>query len=314
MISPEQRERRRLGIGGSDAAAIVLGSDGFRTRLDVYAEKVLDLPDKTDATREAGNILEPAIRALAAAHLGVEIAPDPTTRVHPNRPWMLVHLDGLAADGGAFEAKALDWRKAKQLGEQGTDECLRPHFFQVQHAMEVADLPWTHVAYLVGPYDLRLYVVERDRELGGILAEWEWLFWRDNVQARVPPVEEDPAAMLRWQMRARKTGDEALVVEPGTSAYEAMRELAGAMKLRKDAQRIEAAAKARVMAMMGDARKVTCDIGKVSWSRGKRVAWAAVAKALHPPKALIAEHTSTSERFLPSFEDDDSGAENPTEE
>mgnify|MGYP003353102479 CR=1 FL=1 len=40
--TPEQLEKRRLGIGGSDVAAIC-GLNPYKTALDVYFEKVLIL-------------------------------------------------------------------------------------------------------------------------------------------------------------------------------------------------------------------------------------------------------------------------------
>ncbi len=315
MITAEQRQRRRQGIGASDAAAIVLGDDGFRTSLDVYAEKVFDLPDESDDQRAAGNILEPAIRELAARKLGVPIVPSPSTLVHPTRPWMIAHLDGEAGDGGVFEAKALDWRKAKLLGPEGTDACLRPHLVQVQHQLEVTGKPWGHVGYLVGPYDLRLYLVVRDEELGGMIAEAVTRFWHENVLARVPPEAESGEAQLRYNARAFSKGSsERLYADPGTPADEALRDLARARAATKAAKEIEKLAAARVQSLMGNARRIDCSFGHVTWSRGKSTAWASVVRELGgAPRALIDKHTKPSARFLPSF-DGDAGAESPTEE
>lgn len=315
MITAEQRQRRRQGIGASDSAAIILGDDGFRTVLDVYAEKVFELPDETNDQREAGNILEPAIRELAARKLGVPIRPSPQTFVHPTRPWMLAHLDGEVADGGVFEAKALDWRKAKLLGAEGTDQCLRQHLVQVQHQLEVTGKPWGHVGYLVGPYDLRLYLVVRDEELGGMIAETVGRFWHENVLARIPPEVESGEAQLRYNARAFATGTrEVLYADPGTRAEEALRDLARARAATRAAKEVERLAAARVQTLMGNARRIDCSFGHVTWSRGKKTAWASVVRELGgAPRPLIDKHTKPSARFLPSF-DGDAGAESPTEE
>lgn len=314
MITAEQRERRRSGLGGSDAPIVVLGADEFRTRLDVYADKVLPpAPEKSDSARDAGNALEAGIRTLAGRALGVRIDADAETHVHPKHPWMLVHLDGRSSDGGIFEAKALDFRKARNLGEPGTDECLRSHFVQVQHAMEVVDKPFAHVGYLVGPYDLRLFLVERDREIGRMIVGREGRFWREHVLARVPPPNDDTEAALRFNERAY-TGSKKAALEAtrGTPAYELLRELRDAVAARKRAHEIEDEIAARVQALMGEHRRIECDLGHVTWSGGgKSTAWKEVAAEAGASRELIQKHTKPSgRRFLPKFDDaDESGEE-----
>ena len=306
MISAEQRERRRQGIGGSDAAKIVLGADDFGTALDVYASKVLPLaPDDENPTTRAGNILEPAIRALAAAQLGMAILEAPETYTHPKHGFMLAHLDGLAADGGNVELKALDWRKALRLGEPGTDLCLRPHFIQAQHQMEVTGLPWSYVTYFCGTFDLRIFVVERDREIGAMIAEREGKFWNDHVLARVPPPGDVASQLAFNAARWTKADGEALYAAPESSAEEALVELREAKAAVKAARALEDVAKARVQALMADSPLLECDFGRVSWKPSKSVAWAAVARELRAPKDLIAKHTTTGRTMRSSFDGND---------
>jgi predicted phage-related endonuclease len=222
---------------------------------------------------------------------------------------MLANLDGLTSDGGLFEAKAIDWRKAKDLGDEGTDWTLPGHFIQVQHYMEVKAIPFAHVAYFVGAFDLRLFVVMRDEELGGMLAEREGLWWRTHVEARVPPEPVDVDAALRFN-RARfpEATADVLRVEAGTSAEEALRELRDARRARKAATDLEKLARARVESLMGSARRVECDFGHVTWSNGKTTAWAAVAREAGIPKSLAEKHTKPSRRFLPTFNGDEASA------
>ncbi len=304
-ISAEQRQARRDGIGSSDAAAIVLGHDGFRSALDIFCAKTLPLPDdEPDDQRADGNALEPAIRAMASRRLGVAITEDPKTYTSGV---MLAHLDGLAADAGGFEAKACDYRKARDLGEPGSDAILRPHLIQVQHAMEVTGLPWMHVGYLISAFDLRLFLVPRDRELGGMIRAGVESFWKDHVLARVPPPATDPASALRF-MRAKYPDASAieLQVEPGTSAYEALMDLRSSRQAVKAAKAVEALAAARVQDLMGSARKIVSDMGAVTWANQKgRTAWARVAREAAVPKEIIAKHTGASARkFSPKFNDD----------
>ncbi len=307
MITPAQRLARQKSIGSSDAAPVVLGADDYTDRLGVYASKVLPLPpDSTGDAAEAGNLLEPAIRAMAARELGVAIVEAPDTFVHPTRPYMTANLDGLVADGGLCEIKSIDWRKAKELGEPGTDAVLPKWLVQTQHQLEVTGLPWAHVAAFVSAFDLRMFLVPRDRELGEMIAERERIFWHDNVLARVPPPETDPASALRYAARLART-DDTLALDASTSAYEAMRELRDVKAQQKILKDLEALAKERIASFMGAARKVTCDLGSVSWTKeGKQTNWQAVARELGASAELVKKHTTTTARkFTPRFTADD---------
>lgn len=272
MITAAQRERRRQGVGGSDAAAIMLGADDYQTVLDVYCSKVFDAPDTASEVATIGNILEPAVRQIAALKLGVGVCEAPDTYVHPKHPWMLAHLDGDVDDGGIIECKAVDWRKAKNLGEPGSDFCLPGHYFQVQHQLEVTGRPWCHVAYFVSAFDVRLYLVMRDEEIGAAIVAKESAFWHDNVLARVPPDSDDAGARMRYlAMEHRGDARSApLVVAAGTSAGEAVLALRDARAARFAAQAIEKACIARVQSIMGDATRLECPWGSVGWSAAKK--------------------------------------------
>jgi putative phage-type endonuclease len=311
-LTPEQFEARRRGIGGSDAPAVVGGIDTYRnhTAVDVYIAKVLGTVRETTPVMLRGHRAEPLIREIAADELGVRIDVPTETLVHPEHPWMLANLDGLTNDGGLFEAKSIDWRKARdELGEEGTDFVLPSHFIQVQHYMEVADLPFAHVVYFVSLDDVRYYVVYRDREIGEVLVDREGRFWRDHVEAQVPPAPVDVGAALRLThaFYPRDTG-EVLRAPAGSTAEAALLELRDARRARKAAAEVEKLARARVEALMGTARRIECDFGGVTWSNSSRTAWAAVAKEAGIPKALIQKHTKPGRRFLPSFTGDEADA------
>lgn len=262
----------------------MLGADDYQTVLDVYCSKVYDAPDTTDEVATIGNILEPAVRQIAALKLGVGVREAPDTYVHPKHSWMLAHLDGEVDDGGIIECKAVDWRKAKNLGEPGSDFCLPGHYLQVQHQLEVTGRPWCHVCYFVSAFDVRLYLVMRDEEIGAAIVAKESAFWHDNVLARVPPDSDDAEARMRY-LAMEHRGDakrEVLTVAAGTSAYEALADLRDARRNRKMSEVSEKMAAARVQSIMGDSTRMVCDFGSVSWS---------------------ARNKKGTRRFTPTFDD-----------
>lgn len=144
-----------------------------------------------------------------------------------------------------------------------------------------------------------------------MIADREGRFWRENVLARVPPDPTDADEQLAFNTRLYADATKTVLRAPaGSSAEEALRELANARAARKAAQEIEKLAIARVQALMGTARRIDCDFGHVTWSRGQKTAWAAVVKELGgAPKRIVEKHTKPNARFLPSFDDGDSGAD-----
>ena len=90
-------EYRRLGIGGSDVAAI-LGISPFRTDRDLYYDK-LNIVTSDDegnwVAMEMGNLLEPLVARIFAKKTGLKIYQRKCMFQHPHYPWMLADLDYL---------------------------------------------------------------------------------------------------------------------------------------------------------------------------------------------------------------------------
>ena len=88
---------RRLGIGGSDAAAI-LGISPFRTARDLYYDKlnIVTADDEGNwVAMEMGNLLEPLVARIFAKKTGLKVFQRKCMFQHPHYPWMLADLDYL---------------------------------------------------------------------------------------------------------------------------------------------------------------------------------------------------------------------------
>lgn len=301
-LTPGQIAARRSGIGGSDAAAIC-GKHPSKRPIHVYQSKVLGIETVSNERIEWGNELEPIIRRKAAERLGLKIDEPKETFKHPAHPWMLANLDGVCSDGALFEAKNLDLAQSGRLGPIGSDFVLPEHFIQVQHYMEVRDADLTHVAYLVGGNNLRLYDVPRDREIGRALIEIEGEFWHRHVLDEVPPPEDDPEIVKEFlDARYRKSSGKLLPADADSDVERLLARLALARAARRAAERDELVLTNEVKAVIGEDEGIECRFGRVTWKPSKRTAWAAVAREMRAPADLIARHTSTSRRFLPRFE------------
>lgn len=314
-LTPEQRERRKTMLGGSDAGRLFGDKPD---PLGVYADKVLGRADESSGdAAELGTEMEGPERERAAKRLGVVINVPTETIIHPQYPWMGANLDGRIQGGGIWEGKVLfDREKASRLGEPGSDRVLPNHFWQCVHYMEVTGEPWTVVSYLLligRGAERRDFLIQRDEELGAQLIAHEERFWREHVIPQIPPATDDPFALTEYlaQKFPVVARTEPLRAEPGTGAEEALRELERTSRALKAAQKERQAAIARVQMILGDADRIECAFGKATWKASKSVAWASVARELGASPALVKKFTRVGRTFRSTFDDD---AESASEE
>lgn len=190
-------DRQRY-LGGSDIAAI-LGISPWRTPLDVYLDKTEgrqpEDPSKAKIFRR-GARMEPYILDLLAEEHGIEIVARNNRYIDPVHGFLAAEIDAESATGENIEAKSANQFAAKNWGEQGTDEIPVYYSAQGMHGMMITGAPATIFPVLIGSDDFRVYRLERDEELIGIIREKEVEFW-DRIQRREPPEPTTAADLLR---------------------------------------------------------------------------------------------------------------------
>ena len=193
-------DERRTGIGGSDAAAVV-GLSPWRTPLEVYLDKIGELPDSAEnEDMRRGTLLEPVVRQLYADATGRKVLiPDNIIR-NVDYPWALVNLDGISIGPTGYQ-RGLECKTARNKagwGEPGSADIPMVYLLQVQHGMAVAKLSVFDVAVFFGDFDFAIYEVEADAELIGLLMEREAAFWRMVKSRTVPDPVSVADVKLRW--------------------------------------------------------------------------------------------------------------------
>lgn len=183
-------ERRRTGIGGSDAGAII-GVSPWASRLSVYEEKRGLAPEREAPSERMlwGTRLEGAIIAGYEEDTGLRfVRGGRRFRRHPQMPWVIGHPDA-EADDRLLEVKTaaiLDER----WGEDGSAE-IPPHYYaQVQHYMVLRDKALTDVVVLVGGREMHRYSIPRDEPFIAALMEEESRFWYEHVAVGIPPAPD----------------------------------------------------------------------------------------------------------------------------
>lgn len=176
---------RDLGIGGSDAAAI-MGSTPYMDVMELWQRKLGMLPPiQTNAAMQRGHDLEPIARVEFELETGLHMRPG--CYIHPTLSHMRASLDGISADGKyilEIKAPGLTTHREALAGK------IKPYYFtQMQHQLAVtgAELCY-YCSYTDLPDIDPLYITEVHRDEAYIerLIQRETAFW-DYVQRKVEP-------------------------------------------------------------------------------------------------------------------------------
>lgn len=191
-LTAQQLANRK--IGGSSVATI-LGVNPYQTPLELYYEMRGELTHEpeNDAT-EAGHLLEDGIAALATRRMSrkyqrlIKLRRCNLTLVHPTHTWLTAHIDrDVVGEERLVELKNVGWRMAYMWGDEDTDRIPDYYLPQVHQYLLVKDYPVATVAAYFGGSDMRLFEVERDREMDEIIIEQTHDFYFRHVLAGLPP-------------------------------------------------------------------------------------------------------------------------------
>jgi putative phage-type endonuclease len=275
-------ERRRTGIGASDAAA-ALGVSIWQSPYGLWLEKLGqgEIREETEPMKW-GRLLEPIIAAEYSRRTGWTIEYSPPMMRHQVHAFMIAHLDGRVDANRILEIKTA--RDGRGWGEAGTDAVPLSYLTQAHHAMYVSGATVCDVATLIAGNDFRIYEVHKDDDIARQIVEREAEFWR-HVERREPP---DPVnlhdAVARWGR---------LFIEGAVEAYrfelDAIESLRRIREERKMLDEAEEQAKLVVMQALGEHGDTLVD------ANGTRLATWALDKGR---KGYTVEAREPQRRFL----------------
>jgi putative phage-type endonuclease len=241
-------EGRRRGIGGSDLGSI-LGVNPYKTVQDLWADK-MGIAPPTEATGpiRRGRALESIIADEYAATTGRHLIEGPENFSHPGNPVLMANVDRLikrgnrVEDWGVLEIKAPGFRIFGRCKRQGL-----PAYWlvQLQHYLGVLGLSWGSFAvFSAEHWALLWFDVERDDSLVEMMQRRCLEFWRYIETETPPPIEAPPAIDIPKNLKGTVSQVDGAEWK---AAVESLREAQG---LRKEAEAIEAEAKAQVADLM----------------------------------------------------------------
>ena len=303
--SEEWLQQRLKGIGGSDAS-VVLGINPWKSRLQLWHEKVskkID-PESADALIfQIGHALEPIVANKYAKITGRKLEVRPQ-RVHPEYPFILGNIDreiiGDERGPGILEIKT----KGAYVNWHG-DEIPPYYMSQVQHYLGVYGYQWAGFAVLdLGTRKVTHFDIERDDKQIVKIIDEEKKFWK-LVEARVPP-EVDNSKVCGDFLREYYNQSECVTIDlignnEATKWAMMLRDIRKQEKL-LDTQEVEC--KNHLMSLVGSAEKALGNNFKISWKSPKDKAVFNLEKFKIDHPILVKQYTTyepQTRRFTVSF-------------
>lgn len=309
----EWLELRKTGIGGSDAAAIA-NLNKYKTPMRVYQEKLgLVEPVEENDAMALGNALEPVIRDMYAARMGVSVIKPESIIRHPKFAFVLGSFDGLVGTDWGFEAKATSGYPKGEWGESGSDHVPPAYYLQCQHYMLVTGLQRWDLAALIGSTKFNIYHILRNDQVITDLLKLETNFWNNHVLAQVPP-EIDGSDAATEYLRSRFPVSDGYTIEADRLMIQAMEKWYAIDAKIDELEQEKQLVQNQIIATMGDAEKMvggdyTCNFK--SRKAATRVDWQGISKKLAGgpvPEEVVMEFTKENKPARPFTIEYDGGS------
>lgn len=252
-------------IGSSDCAAI-LGLNPYKSRMQVYLEKVGAIETKDISEVEQinwGNILEPVIAGEFAKRTNLTIKKDTMLRESERYPFLTATLDYFVYENGkagALEIKNTGFRAA-QTWEEGIPDAAH---CQLMHQFAVTGLDWGYVCALVGGNKLVWHKVERDDAILDriiiVLSE----FWQ-LVENKTPP-EMTGADLELINELYPASSNKNIILSDDYSVL--CSQIVAAKQQKKELEDYISDKEVKIKAAMQDAEKAIAGEYKISWKSG----------------------------------------------
>ena len=190
MLTEEQKEIRRKGIGATDCAA-VMGLSPYKTPYELWMEKTGRMEEESILTEERLRLRhahEETIAREYATRNNVKLKRVNKTLFHKKYPFMLCHLDRvIIGKRKIVECKSSSGFMRPTWGESGSDEAPMIYLLQVQHQMAVSGYEDSDIAALIDIDDYRIYSAPRNNKIIEKIEDACNRFWNENVLSDIAP-------------------------------------------------------------------------------------------------------------------------------
>ncbi len=176
---------RQRGIGGSDAAALILPPDVYKWHRpkDIYEDKTTERTDDSSPLAcEVGHYLEPFVAAKFTEATGIRVHNLNRILLNPELPHMFANIDRkLYGANVGLEIKTTNAYNDKRFTE---DTYPAEYYVQMQHYMAVTGWDMWYLAALIGNHRFVWYEVPRNDDDIAEIIYIEKKFWDEIVVPR----------------------------------------------------------------------------------------------------------------------------------
>ena len=282
--SKEWHEKRRKGIGASDAA-VVCGLSKWSTPYDLYLEKIGEKePQEETEVMRRGKMLEVPMEIIYGKNHDCRTGPERHCQ-HPEIEWMTATPDREVGNNLDLEIKTAN-EHTKHLWGVGRDEIPEYYQIQCQHSLAVTGKEWMDVIVCFAPestfaalvqsldsgmgngfvaafieknLEVREYCIQRNDELIAMIIEAERDFWENHVLKRVEPVNFAVYAPKDKQCREATEEETALALRLAELKREA----------KENAAKIDEC-ETKLKNAIGEGYGIDFgDIGRITWGKNK---------------------------------------------
>ncbi|MCH5188285.1 MAG: YqaJ viral recombinase family protein [Oscillospiraceae bacterium] len=182
------RRLRRESIGGSDAA-VIMGLNPWKSRLELYCDKkgLLEDARENEAIR-LGSDLEDYVARRFSEAAGKTVKRSGYMWQHPDHRFMTANIDReIVGENALLECKTTSIMNRHHFA--GGDIPLQ-YYVQCMHYLAVTGCDRAYLAVLVLNRGFYWYVIERDENEIESLIQAETDFWKKHIEADIPPVAD----------------------------------------------------------------------------------------------------------------------------
>lgn len=286
MDREEWLKHRRKGIGGSDAAAIA-GLNPWKSPIEVYLEKIGEMPDQEDNERMYwGRVLEDVVAKEFTERTGKRVRRRNAILQHPEYTFMTANVDRILIG----EKVGLECKTTSEYAKDSWEDDKVPDMYilQCQHYMAVTGYKGWWIAALIGGNKFVYKYIERDEDIINYLIQIESEFWK-MVQDRTPPaMDGSESSQMVLKMLYPESDPNTEIILP-SEAETLIGEYELAADEEKEAKRRKDEAANKLKALLGE-----YETGKAG---DRIVTWKTIKSNRLDTRALKAAHSEIYQEF-----------------
>lgn len=251
MLTKEQKEARRGGIGASESVILFPSiPNSYCTPYKLWMIKTgrLDSEDELNDYQWWGYELETVIAKRYEHETGETLKHLTQTYIHPKLPYMLCHPDRFVfCKRKLVEIKTAQYNP-EEWGEPGTDHVPPAYVIQVQHQLAVTGYDEADLIVLFMNYrKSSIYHIKRDEELISAIEGAVSKFWNNHVLSDIAP---ELTNVADCKLRFNKTN--GAFIEATPEAIECLDMLKRVRSLKSQEQEIEDGILKNILSFIGE--------------------------------------------------------------